>query len=776
MANSTISFPSEFTTANALTLLDKLMVYVKSRDVTEAVDIQKLSDLIGAVSSASFVAPPPAGGTLPTTTGNKWTILGAGSYNSGAIVVPANNLGIAYYNGSSWSVSNIPLPTASGTDVITPTGILLVNQKGVYDFTTDSIKNKADIVRINLFNKNSPDVLTDFNINPASGSVFASSTYYTTGWIDVEASTTYRMSYRNHLAWYDSNKVFISGVNFTENPALTLISPVGARYCRFGVLKTAGLDNLMFVKGTLLPAAYIPYTASNLSSEVKVTPASLSSDVAIKGNITQDFLSFSKEVVGNNLFNKNDADVVAGYYINPTFGVLSVNASYGTSGYVPIVGGSTYFFSQKTFLAWFDANKTYISGSTSTDTSKLQVAPANAKYVRTSYTLAYGVGNYYVNKDSDKGFSEYERYYLLKDVKAEVESSVKDDVLLFIPDTIHVAAGRTIELYYDQIFWSGDIKKYHFFFTGLGMTMERKWSITGTLANVGTYSVTCNVYDQNMKSVAVKTFTVKISNNTINTPFSVVPIGDSLTNAKPWIKEIVDNLSTSKISFTGTRFGGTTLGSVYTHEGRSGATANYYIGNNSYTFDTTGEAGIDGRLQSLNPFWNPNTSSIDWNYYKSNYSKNPNKIMIFLGTNGINIDPTTAVSQIKQLIDGLRNSGATSVPIYVVFTLFRSNQNGIAKQTGNDGFTASTTWKLLEDRKIFNLEIALHDTLKAYSNLHFIPLASCHDSEYNYGWVATAVNPRASQTVDMPIESIHPQTQGYMQFADIMFSVLAGTQ
>lgn len=53
-----------------------------------------------------------------------------------------------------------------------------------------------------------------------------------------------------------------------------------------------------------------------------------------------------------------------------------------------------------------------------------------------------------------------------------------------------------------------------------------------------------------------------------------------------------------------------------------------------------------------------------------------------------------------------------------------------------------------------------------------VNLALTHDSEYNFGAVETPVNPRATQKELMPIESVHPQTQGYYQMADVMYSAI----
>lgn len=59
---------------------------------------------------AAYVAPN--GNTLPVPqNGIGYSILTAGSYNDEALVVPANNLGVADYVGNMWVVRNMVLPT-----------------------------------------------------------------------------------------------------------------------------------------------------------------------------------------------------------------------------------------------------------------------------------------------------------------------------------------------------------------------------------------------------------------------------------------------------------------------------------------------------------------------------------------------------------------------------------------------------------------------------------------------------------------------------------------
>jgi hypothetical protein len=77
-----------------------------------------------------------------------------------------------------------------------------------------------------------------------------------------------------------------------------------------------------------------------------------------KAAVTVDKASFF--IPGVNLFDK--AAVTSGYYVNYTTGNLIYNASYSASDYIPVTAGQNYTQSFSHQTAFYDANKTYISG------------------------------------------------------------------------------------------------------------------------------------------------------------------------------------------------------------------------------------------------------------------------------------------------------------------------------------------------------------------------------------------------------------------------------
>lgn len=640
--------------------------------------------------------------------------------------------------------------------------------------TVGDLEQKFDLLfneRSNRFDIQDPDVVLGSFINSSGALTGSSETYNTTGFIPVGGLEKVSVSFARFYACYDGSKTFIPGSYVSNSPQgqVTITIPPGSAYLRVSTPFTAvgGVvywPTLMVNEGDVqLP--FTPYIVDKIKDEYLPL-------------VSESKLSFSEfQSGGANLANIYDDDRAIGRYLTSA-GTLNTNPAYNTSGFIPVDSNvdPEVTVSSRRFSAFYNADKVFVPGSYvgTTGVDVTMTIPSGAAFMRLTTTVAAWEALMVNYGDSILPFEPYSpSYWMLKGVKAQYSSPAVDELLLFLPSEICIAVGRTIEIYHSQVAWCGNIDNYHFFWQGAGRGMKRKWSMSGDAGSIGEYPLTLTVYNNNMVQVARATTTVKVVGDMILAPFSILPVGDSLTNNKAWQPELI-SLSSGKISYEGTR-GVIQVSPARTHEGRSGATAAWYLGDNTYSFDASGQQGIDGRTQDKNPFWNPNTNAFDFGYYKSNYAKDPDKALIFLGTNGMSLDPTVNANNIKAIVDGLRAEDP-SLPIFVVLTLYRGGQNGLGNQTGSDGYVANAAWKLHEDREVFNLQVRVYELLAGYSNLWFIPLSLCHDSEYNYSNGMIPVNPRALQEEFNEVEATHPQLPGYLQMADIMFSVLAAHQ
>ena len=197
----------------------------------------------------------------------------------------------------------------------------------------------------------------------------------------------------------------------------------------------------------------------------------------------------------------------------------------------------------------------------------------------------------------------------------------KPQVEAYLPEDVYVAVGSTIELYNDQVVWSGLRDGYSCDWDcPVGENLEDRFSVTGKEEQIGDYPLTLTVFDYNVNELLTLSCTLHVVEK-LEGEYSIMNMGDSLSDGKEWYRTIY-HLSGDQITFTGTR--GWTR---YSHEGRSGFSAQDYL-------EPT-EFFSNGVSEGIQPFYDPVQEMFDWNYYKLYTGKDPDVIQIFLGTNGL---------------------------------------------------------------------------------------------------------------------------------------------
>lgn len=373
-----------------------------------------------------------------------------------------------------------------------------------------------------------------------------------------------------------------------------------------------------------------------------------------------------------------------------------------------------------------------------------------------------------INYPTEKAVVDYVDYYNDKNLK------------VFLPEDLYVAKGRIMEIYDRNVISSVNVNDYVFVWeclyinsnnkeTDIGYYFNGKYCIDSnkTDLNIGNYELILKVCNHNLDVLKELTSTLHIVSSEINNNYTILPIGDSLTNGKFWLNEVY-NISNNKISFTGTRWG--TVGENNTHlhnEGRSGWTIGQYVNNTKYTFDSNG-------VGTENPFYNPSTQSFDLNYYQVQYNKEFNFIQIFLGTNGLGMATVNNESSwntygvnyqlncmINNMIQNIRLTHPT-IPI-VICSPHYAGCKGL-----NTGSFISPERKHMA---IFNMMEVFYNAFKDDPNIYFLPLGIWFDNENNYPTSEITLNPRSDITELYQTDTTHPNNNGYMQFADAMFSI-----
>lgn len=297
---------------------------------------------------------------------------------------------------------------------------------------------------------------------------------------------------------------------------------------------------------------------------------------------------------------------------------------------------------------------------------------------------------------------------------------------IILPEELCIAFGQSAKIFNRNII-SGNAEDYLFTWScDIGKTEDDGYYIDTNEASIGVHPLTLTVKNPNNKTIFSGKTDIKIVKNTLE-QVNILPIGDSLTNNKPWLDSVI-SLSGKNVTFIGTRGQ-----APRNHEGRSGFSSAGYLKGTEYTFENEG----------IHPFWDG--TKFNWNYYLEKTGLKPDAVQIFLGTNGLSVDPVKNAESIRAIADEILQSDK-DIPIFIINTMHRGtvydengeiNSNAIAEQ----------------HTSIINLAEYLNTILKDYENVHIIPVYATHDSINNYS----------------EKDSVHPTDNGYSTIADMIY-------
>lgn len=365
---------------------------------------------------------------------------------------------------------------------------------------------------------------------------------------------------------------------------------------------------------------------------------------------------------------------------------------------------------------------------------------------------------------------ELAREYEVRKLEQRLEAKgvIKNDaglfssVQVFLPENIYVAEGVTIELYNSQVSSLGErISDYNVKWTcAVGKNMQRKFSVTGSKDLRGSYPLIFSVFDNNGAQVAKASTSLRIV-PAIQDSFSVLTLGDSLS-CDTATYERLNELTDGQIIYMGTRGVGGSL-----TEARRGFSAAAYLSDTSYD--------LEEPTEEVHPFYSPEAEGFDWEYYKETTGFTPDMIELFLGTNGLDTDPSENGDNIVKIVQNIHKTDP-KLPVYLVHTLYPASQDGIGSWNNKGYALYGDRYKYEEDQKVFDLMIYLEDALEDEECLYFVPAGICHDSANNFNMEETPVNPHSDLTMEVPTDAIHPGRAGYRQIADCLYSVICGTK
>ena len=227
---------------------------------------------------------------------------------------------------------------------------------------------------------------TNFELNkavaPTNGGTFELSGYKTSDYIAIESATNYASNECLNVAFYDANKTYISGLQggTWSNPFVT---PTNAKYLKISY--TSSTSPILNKGSKLYSECEIEITNTKLDNLLKnyiYNNINNALQYITDKNIKNEKLEFISETDYINLYNSTTANVDKA--INPDSGVMYGFNGYTASDYIPIKSATQYCCSQQNHIAFYDINKTYISGLK--NWSNPLTTPTNAKYLRITFT------------------------------------------------------------------------------------------------------------------------------------------------------------------------------------------------------------------------------------------------------------------------------------------------------------------------------------------------------------------------------------------------------
>ncbi|WP_335871972.1 M14 family zinc carboxypeptidase [Bacillus sp. 2205SS5-2] len=266
-----------------------------------------------------------------------------------------------YWNGTAW--------TAGGT--YQSTGI---SKKSIGTDKVSFIKESS-----NLFNQNT---VTQGIYLDLSGNVVSSPSYSMTDFIPVEVAKAYSVYGFIHFSRFDSNKQFISrsdtgGATATYTHTITS----GVAFVKLSFQHGVVLNRQVNEGSTL--AAYEKWFTPYIE---KVNAATLSEGIVEGKHVKEKEIGFEKTNFINRSTNIFDIKTITrGFNLSSTDGSLVANSAYDTSDFIIVSPSKEYTYYGFLNVAYYDANKQFISRPLLSYSGQTLTTPSNAKYIRVHF-------------------------------------------------------------------------------------------------------------------------------------------------------------------------------------------------------------------------------------------------------------------------------------------------------------------------------------------------------------------------------------------------------
>ena len=249
----------------------------------------------------------------------------------------------------------------------------------------------------------------------------------------------------------------------------------------------------------------------------------------------------------NNLFNKNN--LIFDKYINYLDGTLingNPNDKWWTTDYIPIEPQTSYSVTAIREKAYYNEYKGYISGESQPwGTNMTFTSPTGAKYIRFSWANASSyvdINTLMMNKGNQ--LLPYEPYCIINEDLFPIE---KSDISISLPDKIYAVVGDTLQIYYRSIIRANNVYDKNILLNcGIGKQLPRYFECTPSSV-IGNVNFKVNIRDNKLNIISSKSCVLDIVSAGVSpsTNKNILCIGDSLTAAGYWVRELSRRLTES---------------------------------------------------------------------------------------------------------------------------------------------------------------------------------------------------------------------------------------
>jgi hypothetical protein len=351
-------------------IINNNFAYLESSIEAKLVD----STIINEVTTSSAIP----------STGNIHAIgVGPGTYtNWGGMVVPANNIGTLQRVGSTYSVSLTAIDLTGKVNVSDVINTLVSSETAKPGSANNDRllkENKADktqldtkadlLVGKNKFNK---DTLVLDNYSTETGAIGSIAGLHLSDYIPVLPAEVYNCN--QSIRWstyYDIDKNVVAGGKSAAFSGSYTI-PASVYFKKVTLDFSADKDTFQIELGTS-ETFYENYEKFIPDSQIKLTDYLKLIDIENKADV----------LPLKNLFDKTDAEIQRGFYLNGTGGLVALSI-YSVTGYIPVLAGQTVICNKNAGggaqNCFFDVNKVFVPSSNSNAAAKTATVDGFVRY------------------------------------------------------------------------------------------------------------------------------------------------------------------------------------------------------------------------------------------------------------------------------------------------------------------------------------------------------------------------------------------------------------